>query len=284
MESFYSLLFVMGVNSLMELENNYLDIVGKLPVEISNMILRRLDARSLISAAMVSRRWLTLCRSDLVLSQEVRAELRRQRTARMFPTPVRVLRSSDNCQPFGSVNVQRTIEAVLEPAYGNLRIDRLLGSNKLNRKKNKSPSIGGQRKQKLSATCSSGMHQLQISHQRRELTTFLYISINHHYVPLCKLIMDNMDTITTSEHSSTNKTNHTSSSNPNAINPHIDKLYNCLDSGPYIVICKNTDDSKIQIHPMKVGKILYKDHPELSTKNIRKLGNYKFEIEFQHYS
>ncbi|PSN46999.1 hypothetical protein C0J52_17336, partial [Blattella germanica] len=115
MESFYSLLFVMGVNSVMELENNYLDIVGKLPVEIGIMILRQLDARSLISAAMVNRRWLALCRSDLVLREKVRAELRRQRTARIFPTPVRVLRSSDNCQPFGSVNVQRTIQIVLEP-------------------------------------------------------------------------------------------------------------------------------------------------------------------------
>ncbi|PSN29298.1 hypothetical protein C0J52_27929 [Blattella germanica] len=74
---------------------------------------RQLDARSLIYAAMVSRRWLTLCRSDLVLREKVRAELRRQRNARMFPTPVRVLRSSDN---FGRVNVQRTIQAVLEPS------------------------------------------------------------------------------------------------------------------------------------------------------------------------
>ncbi|PSN37612.1 hypothetical protein C0J52_20083 [Blattella germanica] len=153
MESFYSLLFVMGVNSVVELENNYLDIVGKLPVEIGIMILRQLDARSLISAAMVNRRWLALCRSDLVLREKVRAELRRQRTARMFPTPVRVLRSSDNCQPFGSVNVQRTIQIVLEPANENVRRDRVLGSNKLDRKKNKSTSSAGKRKQELSATC-----------------------------------------------------------------------------------------------------------------------------------
>ena len=35
---------------------------------------------------------------------------------------------------------------------------------------------------------------------------------------------------------------------------------------------------------MKIGRILYKDHPELNAKNIRKLGNYKFEIEFQYFS
>ena len=96
--------------------------------------------------------------------------------------------------------------------------------------------------------------------------------------------MNNMDTMTISEQSATTQNNHTSSSQPKDTNSNIENLYNCLDSGPHIVICKNLDDSKIQIHPMKIGRILYKDHPELNTKNIRKLGNYKFEIEFQYFS
>ncbi|PSN34006.1 hypothetical protein C0J52_14607 [Blattella germanica] len=93
-----------------------------------------------------------------------------------------------------------------------------------------------------------------------------------------------MDTNTNSEHSSTNQTKPTSSSHPNTVHSNMDNLYNCLDSGPYIVICKNKDDSKIQIHPMKIGKTLFKDHPELNATNIIKLGNYKFAIEFQHYT
>ncbi|CAD1479752.1 unnamed protein product, partial [Heterotrigona itama] len=41
-----------------------LDFISKLPLEMSQLILRKLDPESLLRAAQVSRRWMNICRSD----------------------------------------------------------------------------------------------------------------------------------------------------------------------------------------------------------------------------
>lgn len=44
-----------------------IDFISELPLEISQLILRKLDPESLLRAAQVSRHWLKVCRSDLCL-------------------------------------------------------------------------------------------------------------------------------------------------------------------------------------------------------------------------
>ncbi|XP_063239635.1 uncharacterized protein LOC134540684 [Bacillus rossius redtenbacheri] len=86
MEPFYSLLVVMGLNSAAAgKESDNIDFISKLPVEIAQMILRQLDSKSLLAAALVSRRWLQLCRSDAVLRGRVRRQLRREQRERSNP-------------------------------------------------------------------------------------------------------------------------------------------------------------------------------------------------------
>ena len=41
-----------------------LDFISELPLEMSQLILRKLDPESLLRAAQVSRRWMNICRSD----------------------------------------------------------------------------------------------------------------------------------------------------------------------------------------------------------------------------
>ncbi|KAJ9580693.1 hypothetical protein L9F63_024129, partial [Diploptera punctata] len=106
MESLFSLLFVMGIDSDQELDN-YFDIVGKLPVEVATMILRRLDSRTLVSASRVNKRWFALCRSDRVLRSRVRNEIRRQKLQRIIPPKVVAVihRPTQNVySPFESLN------------------------------------------------------------------------------------------------------------------------------------------------------------------------------------
>ena len=50
-----------------ELNSNKVDFIAKLPLEISQMILRQLDPESLLAAAQVSSKWLDVCRSDKYL-------------------------------------------------------------------------------------------------------------------------------------------------------------------------------------------------------------------------
>lgn len=48
------------------------DFIGKLPIEVSHIILRQLDDDSLLCAAQVSRKWLEVCKADKVLRERAR--------------------------------------------------------------------------------------------------------------------------------------------------------------------------------------------------------------------
>lgn len=49
-----------------------LDFISELPPEMSQMILRKLDPESLLSAARVSRSWMKICQSDPTLKNTAR--------------------------------------------------------------------------------------------------------------------------------------------------------------------------------------------------------------------
>ncbi|KAG7199838.1 hypothetical protein KM043_018768 [Ampulex compressa] len=71
MEFFRSLLRVVGW-----LEPDKVDFIGDLPLEVSQLILRHLDAESLLRVTVVSRKWLEVCRADSVLRRRARDFLR----------------------------------------------------------------------------------------------------------------------------------------------------------------------------------------------------------------
>ncbi|CAK9831385.1 hypothetical protein ANTRET_LOCUS8387 [Anthophora retusa] len=68
MEYFRSFLCAIGL-----LEPAKVDFISELPVEISQLILRKLDPESLLCAARVSRKWLDVCRSDGNLRRTARS-------------------------------------------------------------------------------------------------------------------------------------------------------------------------------------------------------------------
>ncbi|XP_076686895.1 uncharacterized protein LOC143378801 [Andrena cerasifolii] len=68
MEFFRSFLRVIGL-----LEPTKVDVISELPLEVSQLILRKLDPESLLCAAQVSRKWLDVCRSDQCLRRSARS-------------------------------------------------------------------------------------------------------------------------------------------------------------------------------------------------------------------
>nr|CAD7204298.1 unnamed protein product [Timema douglasi] len=123
MESFCSLLCAMGLQpkSFKKGQKNHsFDIFSHLPLEITIIILRLLDPRSLLSAALVSRKWLQLCRSDAVLRSKVRRQLRKERRERVDPidSRVRVLRDTQKVhRPFAVRNGQFEVRRLVDQSH-----------------------------------------------------------------------------------------------------------------------------------------------------------------------
>nr|CAD7575690.1 unnamed protein product [Timema californicum] len=81
---------------------------------------RLLDPRSLLSAALVSRKWLQLCRSDAVLRSKVRRQLRKERRERVDPidSRVRVLRDTQKVhRPFAVRNGQFEVRRLVDQSH-----------------------------------------------------------------------------------------------------------------------------------------------------------------------
>ncbi|XP_069683207.1 uncharacterized protein [Periplaneta americana] len=92
------------------LQDERFDIVGNLPIEISVMILRNLDPRTLLSAAMVNKTWLNYCRADSTLRKRIKQQIAMERRERLRPFIVTVDRQDrNNLRPFSSVNVHRRV-------------------------------------------------------------------------------------------------------------------------------------------------------------------------------
>lgn len=59
--------------------NRGVDIVGKLPVEIGELILQKLDPLSLMNAVSVSKKWMTICEGSSRLKKMARRYLLRKK-------------------------------------------------------------------------------------------------------------------------------------------------------------------------------------------------------------
>lgn len=72
MESFAKLMSAIGASS------SDVDFVASLPVEIAEIILLKLDPRSLVNAAQVSRKWMRVCAGSSRLRRTARRHLRKE--------------------------------------------------------------------------------------------------------------------------------------------------------------------------------------------------------------
>ncbi|KAK0170492.1 hypothetical protein PV327_011375 [Microctonus hyperodae] len=75
MEAFGNLMSIIGAKAT----PMSLDFVDILPIELSQIIFRQLDERSLLNVAKVSRRWQSVCRGDSRLKQTARSYLHREK-------------------------------------------------------------------------------------------------------------------------------------------------------------------------------------------------------------
>ena len=72
MDLFHKLMNFLGVY------NQNIDFISDLPIEISQMILSKLDPQSMLNAALVSHKWLAVVKSTKPCRQTIRRHLRRR--------------------------------------------------------------------------------------------------------------------------------------------------------------------------------------------------------------
>ncbi|KAK0083456.1 hypothetical protein PV325_008768 [Microctonus aethiopoides] len=73
MESFAMLMSTIGASSV---EHNLIEM---LPIEITEIIFRQLDPRSLLNVAQVSKKWMAVCRGNCKIRRTVRDHLQKER-------------------------------------------------------------------------------------------------------------------------------------------------------------------------------------------------------------
>lgn len=73
MEFFSKLMSALGV------WHRGVDVVGNLPVEVAEIILQKLDPRSLLNAANVSQTWMSICKGSSRLRKSARSHLRKEK-------------------------------------------------------------------------------------------------------------------------------------------------------------------------------------------------------------
>ncbi|KAK0072709.1 hypothetical protein PV325_010937 [Microctonus aethiopoides] len=83
MEAFGNLMSIIGAT----MNPTSVDFLNILPVEISQIVFRHLDERSLLNAAKVSRRWRDVCRGDPHLRQKAKSYLQREKESLYDVTP-----------------------------------------------------------------------------------------------------------------------------------------------------------------------------------------------------
>lgn len=127
MESFAKLMCTIGASS------SEVDFVTSLPLEIAQLILRKLDPRSLLNAASVSTKWLTVCKGDSLLKKTARRHLRREKRSMIqgrglasrqnktnILTGLKVARMQTKIVP-GSSRQSRSLSAPLTSRVSKLR-------------------------------------------------------------------------------------------------------------------------------------------------------------------
>ncbi|OXU26703.1 hypothetical protein TSAR_004957 [Trichomalopsis sarcophagae] len=83
MDSFHQLMNLINQHSPDD-DQPDLDILKNLPLEIVLIILSKLDNDSLLNCALVSRKWLSLCKSSRSLRQKIRLHIRSKENVRSF--------------------------------------------------------------------------------------------------------------------------------------------------------------------------------------------------------
>lgn len=114
MEYFRKLLSAIGVNSVV---SQKVDFVSKLPTEISQYLLRMLDARTLLNVAAVSRRWHSVCKGDWYIRRSVRHHLRKQKHNLL--QVAKKAKKSNGGHPAGITRISQSLQ--IKPPFGNYR-------------------------------------------------------------------------------------------------------------------------------------------------------------------
>lgn len=150
MEFFKSFLQAIGI-----WEPTKVDFIFELPVEVSRIILRKLDAESLLRAARVSRKWLQICKSDEILKRtarrhkrEIRRKMREQILGRDSPSRIESLRRIREMRKYAkqynvaSVRLEaavvfgsRATTRVRIPPPRNIHVSRHSSSNRIKSRK-----------------------------------------------------------------------------------------------------------------------------------------------------
>ncbi|OXU21142.1 hypothetical protein TSAR_014680 [Trichomalopsis sarcophagae] len=95
MDSFHQLMTLINQHSPDD-DQPDLDMLKNLPVEISQTILSKLDSDSLLNCALVSRKWLSICKSSRSLRQKVRLHIRSKENVRIINQSVTNAPSTSN--------------------------------------------------------------------------------------------------------------------------------------------------------------------------------------------
>ncbi|OXU22893.1 hypothetical protein TSAR_016775 [Trichomalopsis sarcophagae] len=95
MDSFHLLMTLINQHSPDD-DQPDLDMLKNLPVEISQTILSKLDSDSLLNCALVSRKWLSICKSSRSLRQKVRLHIRSKENVRIINQSITNAPSTSN--------------------------------------------------------------------------------------------------------------------------------------------------------------------------------------------
>lgn len=114
MEYFRKLMSAIGLNSA---ASGKVDFISKLPTEISQHIIRLLDAQTQLNVAVVSRKWHSVCQGDYRIRRSVRHHLRKQK--RKLSQVTKITKKSNNIHPKGRTRISQSLE--FQPTFENMR-------------------------------------------------------------------------------------------------------------------------------------------------------------------
>lgn len=114
MEYFRKLLSAIGVNTV---QSQKVDIISNLPTEISQYLLRMLDARTLLNVAIVSRRWHSVCKGDCYIRRSIRHHLRKQK--RNLLQVAKKAKTSNHAHQPDITRISHFQQ--IKPSFGNIR-------------------------------------------------------------------------------------------------------------------------------------------------------------------
>lgn len=120
MESFTQLMSCIGASQ------SGSDFVANLPVEIAELILLKLDPRCVLNAALVSRKWLAVCKGSSRLRRITRCHLRKNKKRMMSHRPIVTRHSSHSIslrKPLGMPS-QGTIAPSMRLEIRTIRINK----------------------------------------------------------------------------------------------------------------------------------------------------------------